>query len=68
MRFQYHIRQLTAKELPVCLLIQGMQMVGAAKSLTPDGIPDTKQMTASDRKYRATYKTLAVCPLLAIID
>jgi hypothetical protein len=42
MRFHFNIAQLTTEELLVCFLIQGVQMVGVAKSFAPNGIANSE--------------------------
>jgi hypothetical protein len=41
MRFDSY-EQLATKEFPICFLLQGVQMVGVAKSLTPHSVANSE--------------------------
>ena len=47
-RFNFNIAQLTTEQFLVRLLIQGVEVVWIAKSLTPEGVADSEQMMARD--------------------
>jgi hypothetical protein len=56
-RFQLDVRQLTTEELLVCFLIQGVQMVGVAKSFAPNGIADSETNNRLGREARPGFSS-----------